>query len=107
MPLTFPIDCDTPAKRTEYCYRAQELLRWLHNAMWYWHNIEVAEAQWAKLPNRLRNRYPYKAQLPENEWVDYKKNVEQIIEDKITDAMLENRAWLQLSNAWSIDIGEL
>ena len=32
--LRFPIDCDTPAKRTEYCYRAQELLRLRHNKEW-------------------------------------------------------------------------
>lgn len=31
--MKYPVTCKTSADRTEFCYRAQELLRLLHNAI--------------------------------------------------------------------------
>lgn len=105
--MQYPIDCDTPRRRTEFCYACQEKLRWLHNAMWYWLNTDVTQVQWGKLPLRIRNRYVYKPRLTRQEWEDYRDNIEQKIDERIVTGILQNRAWLKISNKWSIDIGEI
>ena len=86
MAIIFPQDCTTPAERTEYCYRAQELLRLDHNA-------KGADFKDGK--------------INENEWIDYKENTFMPKSDEIVKNLLEQRALLKKSNKWNIDIGNI
>lgn len=107
MALTWPVDCDTPAKRTEYCYRAQELLRRLHNVMGDWYREGVTETKWNKLPQRIKNRYPYKAQLSQAEWNDFLRNVFDPISHRIVTGIGKNRALLFQSTTWDIKVEDI
>lgn len=86
MALEFPIDCVTPAERTEYSYRAQELLRLDHNEKGQDFKDE---------------------KISKSEWLDYKINTFDPKSDEITKKLLEQRALLKKSTKWIIDIGTI
>ncbi len=86
MALIFPGNCTTPADRTEYCYRAQELLRLDHNAKGQDFKDE---------------------KINESEWLDYKENIFEPKSDEIIKNLLEHRALLKKSIKWIIDIGTI
>ena len=86
MAITFPQNCTTPAERTEYSYRAQELLRVDHNA---------------------KGKDYKDAKINETEWLDYKENMFESKSDEITKIILEQRALLKKSTRWNIDIGNI
>lgn len=45
--MKYPVICKTSADKTEFCYRAQELLRLLHNAIGKEYREErITKAQW-------------------------------------------------------------
>ena len=105
--LEFPPDCDTPAKRTEYCYRAQELLRQLHNGMGQWYREGLTFAQWEKLPQRIKDRYPYKTKLSQAEWDEFTSNVFEPINTRIVERLLGNRELLFQSKTWEIHVEDI
>jgi len=105
--LRFPVDCDTPAKRTEYCYRAQELLRGLHNGMRKWYRDGLTQNQWNKLPQRIKNRYPYTAQLSQADWDDFTEKVFMPISGKIGVNIVTQRALLFESTTWTIAVEDI
>lgn len=107
MALTFPINCDTPAKRTEYCYRAQELLRRLHNGMRKWYKDGLTQAQWDKFPQKIRNRYPYVAQLSQGDWDDFRLNVFEPISMKIMYQLGIQQNLMFESQTWSIAVEDI
>ncbi len=86
MALTFPGDCTTPTDRTEYSYRAQELLRLDHNA----------------------KGQDYKdAKISESEWNTYKTDIFEPKQATIVEEILKQRALLKASTKWIIDIGTI
>jgi len=115
--LRFPVDCDTPAKRTEYCYRVQELLRQRHNQEWedggYKTAIATLNAEYEKdsktiaaedIPAR-QEKLQADIEIAvasfrqwQQDWHEEEK------EGVVTAALLENRALLKQSTAWDIDI---
>lgn len=105
--LEFPPDCDTPAKRTEYCYRAQELLRELHNTMGRWYREGLTEEQWSEFPQKIKNRYPYKPQLSQDEWDEFLENVFEPISHRIAQGILNNRELLFQSQTWTINVEDI
>lgn len=130
--INFPIDCDTPRRRTEYCYRAEELLRRLHNHMGWWYrgfdflrdaegrlvrdpdgkvildlNAPWTQTQYNHLPQKLKNRYPYQTQLPQAEWDDFRRNVFEPISQRIAEKLLENREFLFQSTNWTINVEDI
>ena len=107
MALTWPADCITPAQRTEYCYRAQELLRLLHNGMGKWYREGLTHTQWNKFPQKIKNRYPYTAQLSQAHWNDFRNNVFEPIQGRIIDKLLAQRALLFESTSWSINVEDI
>ena len=86
MALTFPGDCITPAERTEYSYRAQELLRLDHNAKGQDHKD-------GKITNV--------------EFTDYKVNTFDPKQVAIIEEILKQRILLKVSTKWIIDIGDI
>lgn len=83
--ISFPMDCDTPALKTEYLYRAQELLRLYHNDE----------------GKKFRDGV-----ISDTEWHDFKTKVFDPLNDKISDAILEQRELLKHS-LWDIDLRKL
>ena len=100
--LTFPKNCKTSAERTEYAYRAQELLRLLHNVMGKWYKVGIPETLWDRLPAKIQNRYPYKSQLTGAEWQNFLSTFFEPASDKIVAMILTQRALLQQSTTWEI-----
>ncbi len=86
MVLTFPGDCTTPADRTEYCYRAQELLRLDRNAK----SEDFKEEK-----------------ISESEWRTYLTNIFEPKQETIVTEILKQRALLKASTEWIIDIGTI
>jgi len=101
--FSFPANCITPADRTEYTYRYQELLRLLHNVMGTWYREGISETTWSKLPVRIQERYPYKVKLTKEEWADFQLNIFTPASNKIVGAILGQRALLKQSKRWEID----
>ncbi len=108
MALTWPANCTTPCQRTEYCYRAQELLRLLHNKMGMWYRDGgVTESQYNNLlPQKIKNRYAYTPQLSQEDWDDFLDMFEGI-SNRIADKLLQQRELLKASLAWSIDVEDI
>jgi len=110
MALTWPANCTTSRQRVEFAFIALEKLRKLHNFFGVWYREGKTETQWDKLPLKVRNRYPYKAQLTEAEFRVFQSNVYSLIEKRIYEGMNNYLENLRNSTAWdpSIeDIGDL
>lgn len=106
--IVYPEDCNTPGKRTEYLYRAQELLRDLHNYFSEWsHEGGKIKVQYDTIPKALKDKYPHRPELSET---DLKKFMEEDFtprSNKICQEICIQRASLKSSTAWSIDIGDI
>ena len=107
MAIIFPGDCTTPTDRTEYCYRAQELLRKLHNVFGRWYREGITQNVWNQLPVGLRTTYPYKAQLTQIEWESFFNTTFEPKSNKITEKLLLYRQSLKDSVQWIIDIEDI
>ena len=109
MALTWPIDCTTPSQRTEYCYCAQEKLRVIHNKMGKWYTDGgVTETQYnSLLPQKIKDRYAYTPQLSQADWDDFRDNVFEPINAKITNKLLEQRELLKTSAEWTIAVEDI
>ena len=81
--MIFPADCTTPADRTEYAYRAQELLRLKHNKVGKDFDDGV---------------------ISKDEWNSFLTSSFNPASDNIVAAILEARALLKQSKRWVIDI---
>jgi len=105
MPLSFPVDCDTPRRRVEYCYLAQDKLRLLHNVMGQWYREGIPRNLWGRLPPKVRNRYPYTpSKLTIAQWKDFHDVVFERLTNIITDQLLRHRDMLKDSTQWTIDL---
>ena len=108
MALTWPGDCNTPRERTEYCYRAQELLRLLHNKMGMWYRVGgLTEIQYNnQFPQKVRDRYAYTPQLSQADWDDFLEMFEGI-SNRIVDKLLQQRELLKASTEWTINVEDI
>ena len=101
MAISYPPNCDSPRKRTEYLYRAQELLRLIHNAFAKWHRTGLTQNQYNKLPNKIKNKYPYKAKLTDSDMKGFYDDVFMPISSKICNQIGIQRALLFESVEWT------
>lgn len=83
MALIFPVDCKTPAERTEYAYRCQELLRLRYNEM----------------GQKFRD-----GKLSKVDWDNFQKNVSEPATNEVVRAIGKYREFLKQSKRWTIDI---
>ncbi len=105
--MEYPIDCNTPSRRTEYLYRAQELLRKVHNFFVRWREEGITSAQHGLLPKKIREAYPYVPQITMEVYKDF--NDKHFVPRNIAIAQEINvqRALLKRSTRWNIDVGEI
>ena len=102
--LGYALNCITPAQRTEYAYRCQEVLRLLHNTMGLWCREGLTQTQWNKLPVKIQTCYPYQEYLSAIRWKDFRDNVFEPASQKIAEAICAQRELLKASTTWIIDV---
>lgn len=107
MAINYPVDCDSPRKKTEWLYRAQELLRLLHNVFSKWLREGLTQVQYDKLPQKVKNRYPYKPQLTLQDWNKFYRKDFRPRNDKICTQMNIQRAQLKESTVWNIKVEDI
>lgn len=107
MALIYPVNCDSPRRKTELLYSSQELLRLLHNAFSKWLHEGLTKEQYSLFPDKIKTRYPYIAKLPKADWDKFQKEDFTPRSDKICQEICVQRAELKKSTAFSIDVGEI
>lgn len=70
----FPVDCQTPADKLEYCQRGLELMRQLYNVMGEWSKGPISADAHAKLPVKIRERFAFSRTeaLPVAAWEQFR-----------------------------------
>ena len=106
MALMYPQDCDSPRKRTEFLYKAQETLRLLHNIYSKWLHKGLTEEEYNWLPEKIRDKYSYVPNLSETDFAKFKDKVFTPKSDRICQEICVQRALLKTSD-WSIDLGDI
>lgn len=107
MAINYPGDCGSPRRKMEYLYRAQELLRKLHNVFVTWRETGLTQAQYDELPNKIRQNYPYVAQIDMATWKKFHDEEFLPRSDEINEDILQYRAALKQSTQWNIDVGDI
>lgn len=107
MALIYPANCDTASKKTEYLYRAQELLRLVHNTFSKWYCEGLTQDQYDKLPEKIKIIYPYKFQLTKTDWDKFDKEDFMPRSNKICNQIGIQRAVLKKSTSWAINIEDI
>lgn len=123
MAITYPGNCNTPAKRTEWLYAAQELLRHIHSLFARWKKNTITQAQYDNppLPNvpsalkpavhrtftYLKNKYPFKEQLTQEDWRQFKTEDFDLRQRQVIEAILTQRTLLKNSTAWDVKVEEI
>ena len=121
--LTYPADCDTPAERTEWLYAAQELLRHTHNLFSYWFHNKITQVQYDNPPlpdvpiplktavrrifTYLKNKYPYKVQLTQEDWDKFYREDFKPRSNKICTQINVQRQQLKESIKWSPNVEDI
>ena len=123
MAITYPVDCDNPRRKTEWLYTAQELLRHIHNLFSYWFHNQITQAQYDNPPlpdvpsilkpvvrrifTYLKNKYPYKTQLTQDDWNAFCKEDFRPRSDKICTQINIQRKQLKESTQWSPNVEDI
>lgn len=107
MAITYPSDCDTSAKKTEWLYRAQELLRKLHNVFGRWLREGISQTKYDKLPQKIKSKYPYVPQLSQSDWRKFCNEDFEPRSTKICAKINENRALLFQSTQWIVKVEDI
>lgn len=102
----YPPNCDSSRRRTEFLYRAQEVLRLLHNIFSKWLHEGLTEEEYNLLPRGMRNEYSYVPKLSEANFAKFKDEVFAPKSDKICQEICVQRALLKSSN-WFVDLGDI
>lgn len=114
MALLFPIDCISPRQKVEYCFRAREILRLIHNKVGEWYSLSKSEVVFIQsqyddcfpLPecDGLRKRYPYTPKLSKEQWDDFQENYYDVIDREINTHLSENVQAMMDASEWTPDI---
>lgn len=102
MALKFPINCVSIQDRTEYCYRAQEVLRLEHNVVGKWFREGITEAEYNTLSEKTKAVLPFKKQLTKVEWETFLAMIFEPMSSKITVDLLQNRDSLKNSTRFNL-----
>lgn len=103
--IEYPVDCVLPADKTEYLYRAQEVLRSLHNVFSEWLHKGLTKEQYNLIPETFKSKYPYVAKLPKLEWDKFQEEDFTPRSDRICQEICVQRAEFKRSIRWSVDLG--
>lgn len=106
--MKYPTDCNTPRRKTEYLYKAQEELRLLHNIFSQWHHKGgLTIDQYNILPKAFREKYIYVPNLPGLALDKLIKEDFTPRSNRICQEICVQRAELKKSSEWHVDVGEI
>lgn len=91
MPIQFPSGVDTALEKYAYCQRAFEKLNNIYSFFGIWYRQGITQNQYNNLPDKIRIKYPYKTQLTESDWHDFRVNDWDRVGYMITKSILEQR----------------
>lgn len=128
MAYQWPVDCDTPRKRLQFCLRFKEVLRRIYNGFGKWRREGLTTAQYDKLvaatahfiqkienpsanietiKDTVRAQFPYTQQLLEADWLRFRNKVWKA-RSAIAEAMVvEQRTIVAQLLDWSEQVDEL
>lgn len=98
MNITFPDNCTDSKDRLEWCYKAKNRLKLIHNGMDKWHRESLSLNAYKQFPNKIKNRYPYASQLSSADWTDFVENVFFEVSAAIGKELLMYRELAKTSN---------
>ena len=109
MAIIYPVDCDSPRRRIEFCHSMIAKMRKLHNFMGKWTKGELTQVQYDKLPTVIKTNYSFITYpvLPQSLFDDFKATYFAPKEKKIIDKLHENKALLEISAVWTQDMDEI
>ena len=107
MAISYPTDCDSPRRRLEYLYRAQELLRLFHNVFSRWRRTGLTQTQYNKLPAKIKNKYPYKPQLTQGDILSFLADDFEPRSQKICSQINIQRGVLKQSTHWTPKVEDI
>lgn len=107
MAIIFPGDCITPAEQTEYSYRAQELLRLLHNTFGKWFREGLTQTEYDELPGKLKTKYEYTEKLSKKDWDKFQDEDFEPRSTEIMSKLIENRHVLFESTKWDVKVEDI
>jgi len=108
--IKFPVDCISATERTEYCYRAKEILRLEHNIVGAWYNPykpEITREQYDSLSEMVRKVFPFKTKLTLADWRTYEDTIYMPMNAKMENDLLQARAELKASTRWDINLDNI
>ncbi len=105
--MEYPVDCKTPAERTEFLYRAQEKLRILHNQVTKWSDEGLTTKEYEALPTKIKERFVDIPKITEARRIEFVNREFEPRSIKISQAIVAQRAQLKASSKWDMDVGEL
>jgi len=105
--INFPGNANRSSDKIEYCYSMQEKLRLLHNMVGTWRREGYTQAEYDDLPQRIRNKMPYKAQLTEAEWQIFLNGFYDKRSELVIKVMHQMKTQLLNSNRWQTKVDDL
>ena len=110
MSLKYPVDCITPAERTEYCYRARELMRLLHNVIGKWHRAELSQVEYDTIPQKIKDTLPdfaLTSKLPDDKRDKFVEEEFFRRDHAISKAVTASLNELKKSTRWGIKVEDI
>lgn len=104
--MKYPEDCNSPRRRTEFLYKAQEELRILHNVFSKWLHEGLTQKEYDLISREIKNKYPYISKLSNADFAKFKDEIFTPKSDRICQKICVQRALLKTSN-WLVDIGDI
>ncbi len=105
--MKYPGNAKNAADKTEFCYRAQELLKDLHNEFVKWRDDGLTHGEWNRLPDKIKERFPEKFKISKLEWQQFHDEDFLPRSEAICNEITTNRAVLKQSTKFRVSIGEL
>jgi len=116
MRVIFPEGCTTPASRLEFCYKAQENTRLLHNFFGEWYDPDKPDipydrwfgnAPYPGIPPEIQAKYPYIAKIDKATWDKFLTEDFEPMSFAISIALGEAKADAAASTFWNPDFSNL
>ena len=107
MAIKYPDGCNTPRRKTEYLYKAQEELRILHSIFSKWLHEGLSKDEQGQISESIRVKYPYCEKLSKVDWDRFKDEEFTPKSNAICQEICVQRTDLKKSTEWLVDIGAI
>lgn len=102
-----PEDCDSPGKRTEYLYIAQEQLRILHNLFGKWLKKGLTIKEYNSIPDNIKSQFKYVEKISQGVFDKFVNSEFTLRSFAITKQLGVEKELLKKSSSWTVDPGKI